>query len=76
MVYGGIAGNLSWLVTYPLDVLKTIMQTQDLNGRMTQVAKERFQEQGARFFWRGLGPTLFRSFLYNAICLPGFDILN
>ena len=32
-VSGGLAGSLSWLMTYPIDYLKTIIQSDDLSNR-------------------------------------------
>lgn len=30
---GGMAGSLSWLMTYPVDYIKTIIQSDDLDKR-------------------------------------------
>ena len=30
LVAGGVAGSNSWLFTYPVDYVKTVMQSQDL----------------------------------------------
>lgn len=40
------------------------------------MALERYQAEGARFFFRGLNATLTRSFIVNAVTLPSFDWLN
>lgn len=29
-IAGGLAGSNSWLLTYPVDYIKTVMQSQDL----------------------------------------------
>lgn len=76
MFYGGLTGQLSWLSTYPFDVLKTIMQTQDFNSRMMEIARVRYREQGIRFFFRGMTTSLLRAFIVSAVLLPGFDLTN
>jgi solute carrier family 25 (mitochondrial carnitine/acylcarnitine transporter), member 20/29 len=78
MLCGGIAGMVSWLVSYPFDVLKTHIQTQDSSMQvgLVRFAREKYDQQGYRYFFRGLAPTLVRSFISNAVCLPVFDALN
>ena len=56
---GGIAGMFSWLFTYPIDVMKTRIQS-----------GESFTYRDAYnrgYLFRGLGVCLFRSFLVNSI---------
>ena len=57
LVSGGIAGSLSWFITYPIDVIKTRVQT----GLTYKEALKNKQ------FIKGLGYCLLRSFLGNAI---------
>lgn len=72
---GGIAGALSWLITYPFDIIKTIIQTSE-ETRMSRVVMTSYKAEGLRFFFRGLGPTLMRAFWVDGISLPMFDYLN
>jgi len=59
MMCGGVAGQLSWLVAYPLDVIKTVIQCEEGPARsMRQVAVENYRRSGAKFFYRGLSSTL------------------
>lgn len=73
---GGFAGQLSWIVAYPFDVIKTEIQC-EMNRKisMREVAREGYKAEGLRFFFKGLSPTLTRSFLVNAITLPVYDYL-
>ena len=57
---GGAAGCVSWLVTYPLDVIKTRFQADDTTGTLRQCARKAILESGMSVFWRGLVPTLIR----------------
>eukprot|EP00301_Raphidiophrys_heterophryoidea_P025614 c8637_g1_i1.p1 GENE.c8637_g1_i1~~c8637_g1_i1.p1 ORF type:complete len:300 (-),score=34.47 c8637_g1_i1:291-1190(-) len=69
---GGFAGALGWLVVYPVDVLKTVIQTlpsntsleeQSMRYQFRRIAKQ----HGYRYFLRGLGTTLFRAFPVNGV---------
>mmetsp|Transcript_18832 Transcript_18832/g.38009 ORF Transcript_18832/g.38009 Transcript_18832/m.38009 type:complete len:317 (-) Transcript_18832:310-1260(-) len=73
---GGLAGTLSWGLIYPLDVIKTVTQVstgpsqpgmkayKDMHS--LEVAISLYKQYGFRSFYRGLGPTLLRSFPVNA----------
>lgn len=76
MVCGGIAGQLSWIVSYPFDIVKTVIQTSDTKMTQLQVFKEGYKLEGSQFFWKGLGPTLSRTFIVNLVTLPCFDYFN
>lgn len=67
-IAGGFAGMATWGVTYPFDVLKTVWQTnqtQQLSYYST--FRHCFNNQGSRFFFKGLGATLFRAWPHNAV---------
>ena len=69
MICAGISGILCWLPFYPIDQIKTRIQTQSFNnnknGMMTM--REAFhqlyvQEGGVKRLYRGLTPCLIRAF--------------
>ncbi|KAE8541409.1 hypothetical protein D1P53_002768 [Cryptococcus gattii VGV] len=72
MLAGGIAGVLAWIVTFPIDVFKTRMQSTvwpDSTSNSTakpklqsfrQVAADALRKEGWRVMFAGLGPTLIR----------------
>lgn len=72
-VSGGIAGCVTWASIYPLDVVKTRYTTQTqpllspLYASATACARSMFAEHGASVFFRGIGITMVRSFLVNAV---------
>eukprot|EP00808_Paulinella_micropora_P014878 g29976.t1 len=68
---GGLAGLVSWVVCYPVDVVKANWQSlspdQAANTTIAQLAHRHYQAEGYRFFTRGLGITCLRSFPVSAI---------
>lgn len=82
LLCGGLAGIVTWASIFPLDVIKTRVQTQVLNvggerGPLLggdklrlgawDVAKEAYREGGTRVFFRGLGVCSVRAFIVNAV---------
>ncbi len=43
---------------------------------MREVFINNYRLSGVRIFYRGLAPTIIRSFAIDSICLPAFDYLN
>ena len=69
MMAGGLAGTASWACLYPIDVLKSCVQSQSVECSQSsfQVARQYYQTHGARFFFNGLGATLVRAFPVSAV---------
>lgn len=78
LMAGGMAGSFSWLVGYPLDIVKTIVQASTTKEAPTirQVLATGYREQGLKYFFRGLTPTIVRAFPVNAATLASFDHLK
>jgi len=77
-VAGGCAGCVGYLVTYPLDVLKSSIMaaspgTSSVSCSMVSVARRLQAENGRQWMWRGLGPTLARGFVINAVNFAVFE---
>ena len=76
---GGIAGSNSWLFTYPVDYIKTVMQSQDLGNlkyrNMWQCAVAQHKKEGYQAFFKGLGITMLRSFPVNAVAFFSFEYM-
>jgi hypothetical protein len=62
---GGTAGVASWFITYPLDVLKTIVQKD--GGSSISIARDLIQREGVSSLFRGCQATLLRAFPTNAV---------
>lgn len=74
LLAGGFCGMISWIVCYPVDIIKTRVQTEGFRpyGRYknyTECIRECYAEGGLRVFTRGLSSTLIRSFPVNAVTL-------
>ncbi|PHH62197.1 hypothetical protein CDD82_2028 [Ophiocordyceps australis] len=70
-LYGGLAGEALWLVSYPLDVIKSKMQTDGFGKAqkypsMRSCFAQTWRADGIRGFWRGILPTLFRAMPVSA----------
>ncbi|KAI9825174.1 MAG: hypothetical protein M1819_000579 [Sarea resinae] len=70
--YGGLAGEALWIASYPFDVLKSKLQS-DGFGEGKQRYKsavdcfwQTWRGEGARGFWKGIGPTLLRAMPVSA----------
>ncbi|KAI0391550.1 mitochondrial carrier domain-containing protein [Xylariaceae sp. FL0594] len=72
-LYGGLAGEALWLASYPLDVVKSKMQTDGLRRNkdmryksMRDCFAQTYRAEGMRGFWKGIGPTLLRAMPVSA----------
>jgi solute carrier family 25 carnitine/acylcarnitine transporter 20/29 len=74
-VAGGSAGFMYWLLFYPLDVIKSAIQTDALaKGErrfcgVRDAARQLYAEGGIGRFYKGLSPCLIRSVPANAVML-------
>lgn len=75
LVAGGMAGVVSWVFSYPLDVLKTRLQaqTQSYSGIVDCLDKS-VKEEGYRVLWRGLGTAVARAFLVNGPIFVAYEM--
>uniref|UniRef100_A0A0N4Z0M0 Mitochondrial carrier domain-containing protein n=1 Tax=Parastrongyloides trichosuri TaxID=131310 RepID=A0A0N4Z0M0_PARTI len=67
---GGIAGILCWIVTYPLDIVKTRYQNITKYKDYNTVARELYKENGLKGFFRGLNSTIIRFKMNQNFNLP------
>ena len=73
----GVAGQLSWICSYPFDIIKTEIQCSvDRKLSIKEVVVLGYRDAGYAYFFKGLSPTLVRGFLTNAVALPAFEYLN
>ncbi len=78
---GGLAGVVSWAVVYPVDIVKSHLQTQNLAGPSPAIGpggliacgRALVRQHGWRFLLRGLDATLLRAFPLNAVTFLGYE---
>ncbi|KAI3977403.1 hypothetical protein MKX01_000316 [Papaver californicum] len=83
LVAGGLAGVVSWVACYPLDVVRSRLQAQ------TQTRLDKFppkylgivdcfcksvQEEGYSVLWRGLGAAIARAFVVNGAIFTAYEV--
>lgn len=77
IVSGGLSGVAFWSAVLPLDVAKTIIQT-DPDRRSTRnpftVLKSIYRRSGFEGCYTGLGPTLARAFPANAVAIVTWEL--
>ena len=69
---GGIAGALGWLVSYPLDCVKSNIMVAG-RGRMLAVGLAILREKGVGGMYAGLAPSLARSFLVSGTRFSAYE---
>ncbi|KAJ7571481.1 hypothetical protein O6H91_01G164500 [Diphasiastrum complanatum] len=75
---GGCAGAISWMVCYPLDVVKSRLQaqrreSQRYKGIIDCISKS-VREEGMSVLFRGLGTTVARAFLVNGAIFSAYEM--
>ncbi|RLN71918.1 hypothetical protein BBJ28_00015912 [Nothophytophthora sp. Chile5] len=74
---GGCAGFMYWLVVFPVDTVKSVMQADRLDKpRYSGVAdccRQLYVEGGPVRFYRGISPSLMRAFPANAVTFVAFE---
>uniref|UniRef100_A0A182NEZ9 Mitochondrial carnitine/acylcarnitine carrier protein CACL n=1 Tax=Anopheles dirus TaxID=7168 RepID=A0A182NEZ9_9DIPT len=73
LMAGGLAGTFSWLVTFPIDVVKSRLQADGISGKpqysgLVDCIRKSHAAEGIAFLSRGLASTLLRAFPMNAVC--------
>jgi hypothetical protein len=58
-LYGAISGIMCWLITFPLDTIRTDYQSSNKNIKTLII--NRFKDHGFRGFYKGITPVLIRT---------------
>ncbi|KAK2744394.1 hypothetical protein FQN57_004290 [Myotisia sp. PD_48] len=69
--YGGLAGEVLWISSYPFDVVKSKMQSDGFGEQqkyksMRDCFRQTLAKEGLGGFWKGIGPTLLRAMPVSA----------
>ncbi|KAG6831775.1 hypothetical protein H0H92_007927 [Tricholoma furcatifolium] len=83
VLYGATAGYALWAIIYPIDMIKSRMQTDGFSPSTGQkytstldCVRKVWRADGIGAFTRGLGPTLIRSPFANGATFLGFEMAN
>ncbi|CAN6624792.1 mitochondrial glycine transporter Ymc1p [Trichomonascus vanleenenianus] len=78
MVYGALAGEALWLASYPLDVIKSKVQSDSFERPQYTSARDALRKtwttSGMPGFWRGLAPTLLRAIPASASTFASVEL--
>ncbi|XP_012063946.1 PREDICTED: mitochondrial basic amino acids transporter-like [Atta cephalotes] len=68
MLAGGLAGTASWVISYPIDVIKSRIQAESSNrySGALDCLKKSIRAEGYSCLYRGLNSTILRAFPTNA----------
>lgn len=75
---GALAGAFYWAMIYPLDVIKSVMQSDNIHRpihgtNVLSVANSIYTKRGFGAFFRGFWPNVFRSLPVNAATFSAFE---
>ncbi|EKM54743.1 uncharacterized protein PHACADRAFT_258784 [Phanerochaete carnosa HHB-10118-sp] len=83
VLFGAAAGYALWAVIYPIDMIKSRMQTDGFSPAdgqkytsMLDCVRKVWRTEGPGAFVRGLGPTVIRSPFANGATFLGFEMAN
>jgi len=80
MAYGALSGTLLWFGTYPLDVIKSRIQADNIDDRkyksILQTFRSIVKENGVERLYRGLSPCLVRAPFTNGATFLTFEIVS
>lgn len=77
LVAGGVSGSASWVITYPIDVVKSRYQA-DINGHYNGILdciRKTYISEGYAGFFRGITTTVVRAFPVNAATLATVTLI-
>ncbi|KAJ1799279.1 Mitochondrial carrier protein ymc2 [Coemansia sp. RSA 2399] len=79
-LYGAAAGFAMWLTSYPIDVVKSKLQTDGFSadsrkyGGSIDCVRKIMKQEGVKGFFRGITPCILRAAPANAATFVGFEM--
>lgn len=77
-MFGGLSGYTLWIAIYPVDVIKSKLQTDSLSNPKYRgsidVAKDIFKRSGIKGFYKGFVPTILRAAPANGATFAVFEL--
>ncbi|KAG0212784.1 Mitochondrial carrier protein ymc2 [Mortierella sp. GBA30] len=80
VAYGACAGYAMWATVYPIDVIKSKLQTDGFTAATRQYssaldcARQTLAKEGAAGFFKGIAPCILRAAPANAVTFLGFEM--
>lgn len=74
MTAGGAAGVAMWIPVFPIDTIKSRIQSAEGNPTIGSVVKEVYRRGGFKAFFPGIGPALARAVPANAATFLGVEL--
>lgn len=71
---GGMSGVAMWVAVYPIDTIKSQLQSSSTHTNISKVTKSIYASGGLKAFFPGIGPALMRSFPANAATFVGVEL--
>lgn len=76
MTAGGAAGVAMWIPVFPVDTIKSRIQTAEGNPTISGVIKSVYRSGGIKAFFPGFGPALARAVPANAATFVGVELAH
>jgi len=76
IIGGALAGCMYWTVPYPIDSIKSRIQTYTEKRTIMSIFTEIMQKEGIRGFYNGLGVTLLRAAPTNAVLWLSYEYFS
>lgn len=74
MLYGGISGAMAWLFIYPIDRVKTYMQTYNTN--LVLAFNNTIKKENIFQIYKGFSMTLMRAFILHAAVFSTYEAIT
>ncbi|KAF2487148.1 mitochondrial carrier domain-containing protein [Neohortaea acidophila] len=75
-VAGGAAGVAMWIPVFPVDTIKSRLQSGDSNLSISGTIKEIYRRGGVKAFFPGMGPAMARAVPANAATFLGVELAH
>jgi solute carrier family 25 (mitochondrial carnitine/acylcarnitine transporter), member 20/29 len=75
-LYGGLAGTISWVFIYPMDIIKSNVQGSNNNISAFEYGKQLYKQNGLKHFYKGISLSLIRAFPMHGGAFYGYEIMK
>lgn len=73
-IAGAAAGIVMIIPLFPIDTVKSRIQSAESKTRATEIVLEVYRNGGLKAFYPGIGPALFRAIPTNAATILGWEL--